>query len=150
MKTNVELKLTPAGQHYWDNKGAMQTEFDSLYEKLVPSSGNAASLNGELIRAISRLHYEYYNNGNCNAYVRPRKVSKFYGRFIDLIERSVPDAAEAMDGVRVVITSNLYSKKNQFCDMYSLPYDRMMDIVTHYVANNRDNDQPIPAWYEKD
>lgn len=58
---------TELGKSYWNSNGVYQKEFDEFYEKLVPSSGASKTLNGELIRSISRLFYEYCNNGNCNA-----------------------------------------------------------------------------------
>ena len=62
-----DVKTTEIGKSYWNNNGAYQKEYDELYGKMVPSSGAAETLHGELIRAISRLFYEYCNNGNCNA-----------------------------------------------------------------------------------
>lgn len=61
------LKSTELGKSYWYNSGAYQKEYDELYKKLVPSQGEAETLNGELIRSASRLYYDYCNNGNCNA-----------------------------------------------------------------------------------
>jgi hypothetical protein len=61
------IKFTPLGKSYWNENGAYQKEFDKLYEENVPSMGSANNLHGELIRACSRLVYEYCNNGNCNA-----------------------------------------------------------------------------------
>lgn len=58
---------TELGKSYWDSNGVYQKEFDEFYNKLVPLSGASLTLNGELIRSISRLFYEYCNNGNCNA-----------------------------------------------------------------------------------
>lgn len=63
----MEKRNTPAGQSYWNNNGAYQEEHDRLWEELVPSSGSASTIHGELIRAASRLFYEFCNNGNCNA-----------------------------------------------------------------------------------
>ena len=63
----TEFKSTELGKSYWNGTGAFQKEYDELYKQHVPSSGAASTLNGELIRAISRLFYEYCNNGNCNA-----------------------------------------------------------------------------------
>lgn len=54
-------------QCYSNSNGKYQEQYDKLYKELVPIEGQAETLNGELIRAISRLFYEYYNNGNCNA-----------------------------------------------------------------------------------
>lgn len=62
-----DVKTTELGKSYWDESGAYQKEYKELYDKLVPSSGSSETLHGELIRAISRLFYDYCNNGNCNA-----------------------------------------------------------------------------------
>lgn len=50
---------------YWDKSGKYQAEYDRLIE-LMPPSGNAATVAGELMRAISRLGYDLYNNGMVN------------------------------------------------------------------------------------
>jgi hypothetical protein len=62
-----EIKLTEAGKSYWGDNGAYSAEYNALYDELVPQSGSAATLKGELVRAISRLVYEHCNNGNGNA-----------------------------------------------------------------------------------
>lgn len=73
MKNNgLKIKINPMrhtenGNSYWSNNGAYSKELYELYTKLVPDSGNAQTVHGELVRAVSRLGYEYYNNGNCNA-----------------------------------------------------------------------------------
>jgi hypothetical protein len=61
------LKRTELGKSYWNNNGIYQNQFDSLTEKLQMPTGSSETLNGELIRAVNRLYYEYCNNGNCNA-----------------------------------------------------------------------------------
>lgn len=62
-----DVKTTELGKSYWDESGAYQKEYKELYDKLVPLSGSSETLHGELIRAISRLFWDYCNNGNCNA-----------------------------------------------------------------------------------
>lgn len=61
------IRHTESGKSYWGNNGAYNEEYSRLYDELVPASGDAKTVHGELIRAISRLGYEYNNNGNCNA-----------------------------------------------------------------------------------
>jgi hypothetical protein len=65
MKT--EKLITEKGKSYWANNGAYSTLLDEKWNELVPSSGNAETLHGELIRCFGRLNYEFGNNGNCNA-----------------------------------------------------------------------------------
>ena len=62
-----EIKLTEAGNSYWNGTGAYQKEYESIYDLTVPDSGASLTLKGELVRAISRLGHEHCNNGNCNA-----------------------------------------------------------------------------------
>jgi len=58
---------------YWDNTGKYQTDLDRLTKEHMPESGEAETIEGELIRAVNRLYYEYCNNGNCNAAEREHK-----------------------------------------------------------------------------
>ena len=62
------LILSNKYQHYWYKQGAMQTEMDRLTEKFVPFTGRSNNLNGEVIRSVNRLYYEFCNNGNGNAF----------------------------------------------------------------------------------
>jgi len=43
-----------------------QAEFKRLWKELVPAEGQAATVQGELIRAVGRLSDEAYRNGNLN------------------------------------------------------------------------------------
>jgi hypothetical protein len=50
---------------YWNSNGKHQAAYQEL-SKLVPSSGPAGTVEGEMLRAATRLYYDYYNNGFCN------------------------------------------------------------------------------------
>tara|TARA_R110002124_G_scaffold968_2_gene5014 strand:+ start:429 stop:962 length:534 start_codon:yes stop_codon:yes gene_type:complete len=57
---------------YWNNKGKLQKQYDEMYE-LVPRNGEFIIKDDEKlqtaienIRQISRLYYDFYNNGCCN------------------------------------------------------------------------------------
>jgi len=73
METMTKKLETPLGKSYWGLNGAYQKEYDVLWDKLVPSAGNAETIHGEMIRCISRFFYEYCNNGNCNALDREKE-----------------------------------------------------------------------------
>lgn len=53
-------------QTYWNSCGKHQQLSESLYKTLVPMSGSCETIEGELIRASSRIYYDYYNNGMLN------------------------------------------------------------------------------------
>ena len=50
---------------YWSKQGAHQADYDRLVQ-LMPDMGNANTVAGELIRAVSKLGYDFYNNGMGN------------------------------------------------------------------------------------
>ena len=50
---------------YWNNKGTYQADYDRLVQ-LMPMSGKCETVAGELIRAATRLTYDFYNNGMGN------------------------------------------------------------------------------------
>lgn len=60
---------------YCNNWGGLTPEnkafFDDKYERFVPWSGHANTLGGEIIRAINRICYRFYNDGDT--------VARYYG-----------------------------------------------------------------------
>jgi hypothetical protein len=50
---------------YWNHQGKYQAQYDELV-KLMPAMGKSDTVAGELIRAVSKLGYDFYNNGMGN------------------------------------------------------------------------------------
>ena len=138
------MKITELGNSYWNETGAYQNAYQQLYDKLVPSSGNAKTLNGELIRAISRLFYEYCNNGNCNAVDETTGISSFYEKFISLIEETVPGISKDTQNLRNLIMDYDSSFSDSEMDLYN----KVCDKVMFFVINNED--KALPENYEQD
>ena len=65
--TMIEKKATPLGQSYWYANGIYQEEYNTFHTKLIPDTGDAPTIHGEMMRCVSRLYYDFCNNGNCNA-----------------------------------------------------------------------------------
>jgi hypothetical protein len=53
---------------YSDNWGGLTAEnksyYEDTYERFVPFSGKANTVGGEIVRAISRICYRFYNDGD--------------------------------------------------------------------------------------
>ena len=64
---------------YW-----VETFFDELWNKYVPSKGACTVLQGELVRYVGRLEGELYKNGMCNMW----KGGMYY-RWVDMIKETV-------------------------------------------------------------
>ena len=53
--------------NFWDKTHPLSQQSEELFEELVPTSGNCQTLQGELLRASSKIGYDWYNNGwGCN------------------------------------------------------------------------------------
>lgn len=53
--------------NFWDKTHPLSEKAEELFEQLVPASGNCETLQGELLRASSKIGYDWYNNGwGCN------------------------------------------------------------------------------------
>ena len=58
----VTLPDTPST--YWNGKGQLSKEYNELYAKLVPDQGPADTIEGEVLRAASKIVYRHYNDGD--------------------------------------------------------------------------------------
>jgi len=48
---------------FYNSKNPMSAAYERLYAKLVPQCGKCDTVEGELLRASSRIYHDYYNNG---------------------------------------------------------------------------------------
>ena len=51
---------------YWNRIGKYQKRYDELYAQFVPDVGECDNDLGEIIRIVSRIYYDIYNNGGWN------------------------------------------------------------------------------------
>ena len=94
-------------------------EFSALYDELVPMSGKCDSLAGEMVRAIARIGYRFFNDGDW--------LNVGYG-----IETVNPAARFLLsvgdDNVRAVIAQMCEAAENEFQEMY---LELLSDLQTY-------------------
>lgn len=150
---------------YWSGEGKFQIDYDRLYSELVPMEGQSKTLNGELIRCISRLFYDYCNNGNCNARVVETEscenddedwytdsedeiisseIDSYYLSMIELIEEVVGDYVKPKTKeVRSIIVEVDSPRSDYFNDKNMYSYNDMCDIVIDFILKNEDKELPL-------
>lgn len=53
--------------NFWDKTHPLSAMQEHLFAQLVPGSGKCDTLQGEMLRAASKIGYDWYNNGwGCN------------------------------------------------------------------------------------
>ncbi len=90
-RTPESWRSKEGGQAYWNKKGRYQKQYDELYKKLVPAEGEAPTEHGEVLRSISRIYYDYYNNGFANI------TSEYYKDLIGNIDSKANEIQAEME-----------------------------------------------------
>ena len=95
--SNVDTSET-----YWDNEGKYQKMYNKAWKQLIPASGEAEDGWPEALRAISRIGYDYYNNGFCNLWqgwedlddygeeVMVYKMDSYYEDMVEYLRIHIP------------------------------------------------------------
>jgi hypothetical protein len=73
-----------AARTYWDGVGKYQDLYDELFQQLVPPDGKCSTVEGELLRAISKIYNDYYNNGFGNNWSGPWRFLETFAGKLDL------------------------------------------------------------------
>jgi len=94
--SNVDTSKT-----YWDNEGKYQEQYDRAWKQLIPLHGEAEDGLPEALRAISRIGYDYYNNGFANLWRHFEEydgdehyddyvMDSYYEELVDYLKRHIP------------------------------------------------------------
>ncbi len=101
-----------------------ENRLDSLFEELVPASGKADSLAGELVRATSRIGFRFLNDGDQLGRGYGRETCNPAGRFIlAKTPREIGDLVAAM----------WYTEDE---NAYEAQLDTLVGKVAEYVETN--------------
>ena len=96
------MSKTDTTKSYWDNEGKYQEQYDRAWKQLIPASGEAKDGLPEALRAISRIGYDYYNNGFCNLWqgwediddygdeVMVYEMDSYYEDMVDYLRYQIP------------------------------------------------------------
>jgi hypothetical protein len=127
---------------YYDGKGKYQQECGVLWRTLVPKSGQADTVQGELVRVIVKLEDECLRNGNCNwdrghrmftnfLYRHLRDAAVFDALTISRIEADIAEIRDYGSG----------KKQPTFKEDEEDAFDRITDKIVEWC---RQNPTPIP------
>lgn len=150
---------TAYGQTYWNHEGAYQRYYDKLYAELVPESGVAKTLHGELLRAAWCLSYEYFNNGNVNAYIRKTHsidadgmdnfcaphIHPRYKAYINLLKRYLG----ALGNSPLALLDEIHDLLSEECGSYDADeiYTHLMDYTMYYILHFPNKETPNDYLY---
>lgn len=86
---------------------ATESKINALFEELVPDSGKADTVAGEIIRAISRIGYRNYNDGDHLGIGYGRETCNPAGRFI--AAKCSPEVARLVSDAWGIYDDDIYN-----------------------------------------
>lgn len=132
---------------YWGNTGQYQKDYDRLWKRLVPAEGKADTLHGELLRSISRIYYDLYNNGFGNGpFTKEWNIIRHHA---DEIRTGMRDHWNYTIFEDWFINGTLRGKRiveSDYPDAIVAALDDIVDGIVQYVmAQDRQNVKPVAA-----
>lgn len=85
-----------------------EKKINALFEELVPSSGKADTVAGEIVRAISRIGYRNFNDGDHIDVGYGKETCNPAARY--LIKKAGDEVADAIADLWGVVPDDLYDK----------------------------------------
>lgn len=128
--------------NFWDNTHPLSAQASELYSELVPSSGNCQTLQGELLRASSKIGYDWYNNGwGCNNW---SGAVIFLRDHISDLPNTVAEESERQEFFSALRLVHQYSH-GEPCGISDEAADRLVTTIHEYVVKKvMATWQPIP------
>ena len=149
---------------FWAGNHINQGKYDALYSVLVPDSGNCETIEGEMLRAASRLQYDFWNNGMCNNtsgaanFLKQCDVLASVKRELDVIYHETntggytnKDLSLELDAVLNAVVEHVYSKCPNSNDLSSLTSNvNNVDMFDFQDSDYYDDDESEWDWGEEE
>lgn len=103
---------------------AVETRINELFDELVPPSGKADTVAGEIIRAISRIGYRYFNDGDRIGIGYGRETCNPAARY--LLTVCNDEVKKIIDEIWGVYLDSVYEEI----------LDRLKEAVLNFVESN--------------
>lgn len=124
---------------FWNDKHPLTAQANALFDALVPDSGYCSTVVGELLRASTKISYDWFNNGwGCNNWSGAVVFIRQNYKALQLSEENVKRLKQALSYV-IEYSHGEPSPKNE---------DRADENVTtiHEIIVQGIIDTPFYAW----
>lgn len=122
-----------------------EKKINALFEELVPSSGKADTVAGEIVRAVCRIGYRWYNDGDMVGVGYGKETCNPAARYLaekcrGKVERAISD----MWGLDYC-PDDVYEERVQTLNRMVLEH-----LEQHPELKTTANEEDMWDWYDKD
>jgi len=113
-----------------------------LWRELVPRSGQATTVQGELIRCTGKLTDEAYRNANINWDSGHERMARFVGDTLDDPQTFTP---EELDRLRIAVTQVIENFEQPDVSGHGSPHYLLTEMAVRWCLAH-----PVPIPHAKD
>lgn len=130
---NIQTYLSE-NKTFWGQDHKLFPLYEALQTKLVPVHGEASTEHGELLRSVSNVYYDMYNNGGGNMHIRRPQLT--------YIMKRAQKIADAVFGVTVEDIKKFVTEMRRVAGMSNMDSmaqvhranAELMDLVTAAIV----------------
>lgn len=112
-----------------------EEKLDALFEELVPASGKSDTVAGEIVRAVTRIVYRAWNDGDHVGVGYGKETCNPAARF--LMAKAGENIAEIVKGMWGITSDKLYDKAIEALEEETIAYiDANPDLKTMQNIND--------------
>ena len=120
---------------YWNGNGKHQELYDAQWQELVLINGNAGTVQGEVLRAASRLYHRWFNDGDRieeHGQITDSSAENAWG-FLHLAHTLLHEGEgkDALKAIAEIVADAALAKSEEG---YEEALERLADAATLYAA----------------
>ena len=120
----------------------MEKKMDELFDELVPESGKADTVAGEIVRAYSRIAYRYYNDGDMLGLGYGKETCNAAGRYL-------AEKVTAAEGLLEYMWGGEQDKEYED-DLLRVGEAVLAQLKKHPEFKTEKNEEDMWDYYDKD
>jgi len=124
---------------YYFNKGKYSNEYEELYDEMVPGQGQSDSIQGEVLRCMSRLVHDRFNNGFGNPQEACAKIlNKYAPQWTPYLQKE-SDWRRFYNWYEDIGFGETTISSNWIGDQY---WDNIITAIVEWIMNSEE--KPLP------
>jgi hypothetical protein len=133
------INLKGQKMKFWNNTHPRNEESNTAYGELVPAMGKCETLEGELLRASSKIYYDFFNNGFGNNWSGP----------LNYLDKHMSLDKQTYDGLVFYSRGRIYDGEVEESKMHDL-LDNLVCSVLDIIAKGERRPNPNDMYDEEE
>lgn len=115
-------------------KETTQKKFDTLFSQFVPRSGSCTTLGGEVLRAVGKIGYRFYNDGDMSREEYGKETVNYAVRFLVNVCKTLAEQGQRLPRFENATTA-LYERQpySDTPESYNEKFNELADSALEFI-----------------